>query len=135
MWSIHLNLPPPAQQEQNPHRKWCISGPSLPKSCIPRPSHSIPSLSSPSVLARPPLPHQLAKLLLCIPCLAHTNKAGTTCPSEEDLLLHLSSIAPLPSASVQPEKPQTPSAPHPASTPPAKPEEELEAESPSSLHS
>ena len=47
----------------------------------------------------------------------------------------MSSITPLPSASVQPEKPWTPSAPHLALTPPAKPEEELEAESPGSLDS
>ena len=132
VWPIHFNLPPPVQQQQNPHTKQYISGPSLPKSHIPRPSYSIPSLSRPSVLARPPLPCHLARLPLCIPCPAHTSKAGTACPSEEDLLLHLSSITALPSASVQPEKPWTISAAHPASTPPATPEEELKAESPNS---
>ena len=127
---IHFNLPPPAQQQQNPHRKKCISGPSLPKSGIPRP-HSIPSLPRPSILASPPLPHQFAKSPSHIPQLIHPSKAVTVCPSEEDLL-HLSSITPLPSASVQPEKPWTPSAPHSASTPPAEPEKDLEAESPGS---
>ena len=109
----------------------CISGPSPPKSCIPRPSHSIPSLPRPSILPRPPLPYQLAKLPSPIPCFVHPSKAGTACPSVGDLLLDLSTITPLPGASVQAEKPQTPSAPCPALTPPAEPEE-LEAESPGS---
>ena len=93
---IHLNLPHPAQQQQNPHKKQCISGPSLPKSCIPRPSHSNPSLSRPSILPRLPIPHHCAKLPLHIPCLIHTSKAGTVCPSVEDLLLHLATITPSP---------------------------------------
>ena len=72
---------------------------------------------------------------MLIPCLIHTSKAGTARSSEEDLLLHLSSITPLPSVSVQLEKPQIPSAPHSAQTSPAEPDEELETESPSSLDS
>ena len=129
VWLIHFNLPPPAPQQQNPHRKQCISGPSLPKSHIPMP-HSIPSLSRPSIPARPPLPCQLAKSPLHIPHLIQTNKAVTVCPSEEGLLLHLSSITPLSNASVQPEKPRTPSAPHSASTPPAEPEESWKLRTP-----
>ena len=135
VWLIHFNLPSPAQQQQKLHTKQCFTGPSPPKSCIPKPSYSIPSLSRPSVLIRPPLPCHLAKLPSCILCLVCTSKAGTACPSVEDLLLHLSTKTPLPSGSVQPEKPWTPSEPHPASTPPAVPKEELEAESPGSLDS
>ena len=104
MWPIHFNFLP-AHQQQNHHWKQCIWGPSLPKSHIPRPSNSIASLPRPSILARPLLPHQLSKLPLQIPCLIHTSKADTACPSEEDLL-HLSSINPLPSASVQPPETQ-----------------------------
>ena len=121
---IHSNLHPPAQQQQNSHRKQCISGPSPPKSYIPRPSSSISSLP------RPPLPCQSARLPLHILCPLCSNKAVTVCPSEEDLLLHLSSITPLPCAIAQPEETWIPSAPWPASTPPDIPEEELEAESP-----
>ena len=58
---IHFNLPPSAHQQQNPHPKQCISGPSPPISYTPRPNHSIPSLSRPSVLPRPPLPHQASQ--------------------------------------------------------------------------
>ena len=96
MWPIHINLPPPAHQQQNPHPKQCISGPSPPISHIPKPNHSIPSLSRPSVLPRPPLPHPTLQLPLHILCLAHTNKAGTAYPNVEDLLLHLSTITPSP---------------------------------------
>ena len=93
---IHINISPPIHQQQNPHSKLCISGPSPPISHIPRPNHSIPSLSTPSGLQRSPLPHPTLQSPSCIPCLAHTNKAGTACPKTEDLNLHLSTITPSP---------------------------------------
>ena len=126
---IHFNLPPSAHQQQNPQTKQCISGPSLPKSHIPRPNHSIPSLLRPSILPRPLTSCPVSQLPLCILHLVHTNKADTACPSVEDLHLHLSTITPLSSANVQPEKPQTPSAPCLALTLPAEPKEELQVES------
>ena len=157
LWPIHLNLPQ-VQQQQNPYRQQCFTGPSPqshkqqcftgpsqhshkpqcfpgpspPKSCIPRPSMGIPSLPRPSVLARPPHPYHSARLTSCIPCPLHVSKAVTVCPGEEDLFLHLFSITLLPSASAKPEETQMPAAPHLALTPPAIPEEEFEAESPSS---
>ena len=60
---IHLNLHPLAQN----HKKQCISGPSPPKSCIPRTSLSISSLPRPSILARPPLPCHTSKVSSCTP--------------------------------------------------------------------
>ena len=160
MWPFHLHLPP-VQQQQDLHRQQCFpgpstqshkqqcfpgpskqphtlqafSGPSLPKSCIPRPTKGNPCLSRPSVLARPPHPQHLAKLPSCIPCPLSVNKAVTVHPSEEDLLLHLSSLIPLPSASGKPKETQMPAEPCPALTPPAMPKKELETKSPSSLDS
>ena len=110
MQPIHLNLPP-VQQQQDPHKQQCFtgpspqshkpqcfSGPSPPISLIPRPSKGIPSLPRQSILARPPHPCHLARLQLHIPCPLHVSKAVTVCPGEEDHHLYLSSITQLPSA-------------------------------------
>ena len=157
VWPIHLNLPP-IQQQQDLHRQQCFpgpstqshkqqcftgpsqqphtlqafSGPSLPKSCIPRSTKGNLSLSRPSVLARLQHPQHLAKLLLYIPHPLSVNKIATVHPSEEDLLLHLSSLTPLHSAGAKGKETQMPAELCPALTPPAVPKEKLEAESPSS---
>ena len=146
MQPIHLNLPP-VQQQQEPHKQQCFpgpstqshkqqcftepsqqshtlqafSGPSLPTSHIPRPTKGNPSLSRPSVLARPPHPCHLAKLPSCIPHPLSVNKAVIVHPSEEVLLLHLSSLIPLPSASAKAKETRMPAEPCPAPTPPASP--------------
>ena len=142
MWPIHLNLPP-AQHAPNLHKQQCftgpspqshkqqcfpgpcthphklqaIAGPSLPKSHIPRPTKDKPSLSRPTVLARPPLPCHLGKLPSCILHLPGVNRAVTVHPSEEDLLLHLSTLAPLPNVCAKQQETQMPEEPCPALTP------------------
>ena len=113
------------------HKLQAISGPSLTKSLIPRPVKGTPSLARPSVLSWPPLPHNLGKLPLCILWPPGVNKAITVYPSEEDLLLHLSTLVPLPSVCANQET-QMPCS---ALTPPVTPREEMEAESPDSLDS
>ena len=108
-----------------------ITRPSLSKSCTPRPTKGKPSLARPSVLARPPLPHHLVKLQSCILHPPGVNRAVTVYPSEEDLLLHLSTLVPLPSVSANQET-WMPEEPCSGPTPPVTPKEELEADSPAS---
>ena len=108
-----------------------ILRPSLPKLLIPRPAKGNPSLARPSVLARPPLPSHLGKLPSHIPWPPSVNKGITVFQSEEDLLLHLSTLVPLPNVSVKQET-WMPEEPCSAPTTPSTPREELEAESPDS---
>ena len=117
-----------------PHKLQAISGPSLAKSLIPRPAKGKPYLARPSVLSGPPLPCHLGKLPLHILQPPGVNKAITVYPSEEDLLLHLSTLVPLPSVCANQET-QMPEEPCSALTPPVTPREELEAESPDSSDS
>ena len=117
-------FPRPSAQ---PHSLQAITGPSLPKSCIPSPTKGKPSFTRPSVLARPPLPCHLGKLPSCILCPPGVNRAVTVYPSEEDLLLHLSTLVPLSIVSAKQDT-QMPEEPCPAPTPPVTPKEELEAE-------
>ena len=116
---IHFNLPPPQQSADShkqqcfprpspmAHKQQCFPGPSAqlhslqaitrppsPKSLIPRPAKGKPCLARPSVLSRLPLPHHLGKFPSWILCPPGVNKATTVFPSEEDLLLHLSTLAP-----------------------------------------
>ena len=100
-----------------------------PQSLIPRPVKGKPCLARPSVLTRPPLPCHLGKLPLCILHPPGVNKAITVFPSEEDHLLHMSTLVPLPSvcAKVETRMPaETCSAP----TTPSTTSEELDVESP-----
>ena len=159
MQPIHYNLPPP-QQSAYPHSQQCfarpyplahkqqcfpgpsalphslqaISRPSLPTSCIPRPVKRKPCLARPSVLAGPPLPCHLGQLALCTLQPPSVNKGTTVFPSEEDLLLHMSTLVPLPSVSAK-EETWMPEEPCLALTTPSTPREELEAESSDSLDS
>ena len=144
VWPIHLNLPPP-QQSAEIHKQQCFSRPSAPvqtkqaiarpsqppKSLIPRPVKGKPCLARPSVLTRPPFPHHLGKLPSHILHPPGVNKAITVFLSEEDLLLHMSTLVPLPSvcAKVGTQMPvETCSAP----TTPSTTSEELDVESPDS---
>ena len=147
MQPIHLNLPPP-QQSAESHKQQCFSRPSTPEhtkqafarpspppqSLIPRPVKGKPCLARPSVLTRPPLPCHLGKLPLQIPCPPCVNKAITVFPSEEDLLLHMSTLVPLPSVCAKVET-QMPAETCSALTTPSTTSEELEVESPDSLDS
>ena len=141
---IHLNLPPP-QQSAEIHKQQCFSRPSAPvhkkqaiarplqppQSLIPRPVKGKPCLARPSVLTRPPLPHHLGKLPSCIPCPPGVNKAITVFPSEEDLLLHMSTLVPLPSVCAKVET-RMPAETCSALTTPSATSEELDVESPDS---
>ena len=140
MQPIHLNLPPPQQSAESnrqqcfprpspmahkqqcftrpsalSHTKQTFARPSLPQSLIPRPVKGKSCLARPSVLTRPPLPHHLCKLHLQIPHPPGVNKAITVFPSEEDLLLHMSTLVPLPSVCAKVET-QMPVVPHSALT-------------------
>ena len=156
---IHLNLPPP-QQSAESHKQQCFSRPSpmahkqqsftgpsvlsntkpcfarptLPKSLIPRSVKGKPCLARPSVLTGPPLPCHLGKLPLQILHLPGVNKAITVFPSEEDLLLHMSTLVPLPSVCAKVET-QMPAEAHSAPTNPSTTGEEFEVESLDSLDS
>ena len=77
------------------HKPQAIPRPSLPKSLISRPVKRKPSLTRPSVLSRPPLPCHLHKLPSYILQSPGVHKEITVYPSEEDLLLHLSTLVPL----------------------------------------
>ena len=121
-------FPRPSAQ---PHSLQAISRPSPPKSLIPRPAKENPSLARPSVFARPPLPYHLGKFLLHILQPPGVNKGITVFPSEEDFLLHLSTLVPLPNVCVNQET-QMPEEPCSALTTPSTPREELEVESPDS---
>ena len=114
IWPIHTNLSPQAPKQHLPR-------PKLTATCIPKPNPLFSSFPR-------PLPGPLSKPPCHIPC-PHA-PAVTACPSVEDLLLHLSTLNPLPSASVSSEKHWMPSAPRWAPTPPATPEE-WDTESPS----
>ena len=144
---IHLNLPPP-QQSAESHKQQCFTRPSapdhtkqafarpapLPQSLIPRPIKGKPCLARPSVLTRPPLSHHLGKLPLQIPCPPGVNKAITVFPSEEGLLLHMSTLVPLPSVCAKVETWMS-AEPCSAPTTPSTTSEELEVESLDSLDS
>ena len=114
----------------NPHEQQCFARPS----CILKPNTTISSLPRPSTLARPPLPDHTSKVPSHIPHPVHSTRAVTACPSVEDLLLHLSTLNPLPSANVN-EETWTLTEPHLVLTPPAEPEKELEAKRAGSLDS
>ena len=159
MQPIHFNLPPP-QQSADPHKqqcfprpylmahkqqcftgpyalshsKPCFARPPLPKSQIPGPVKGKPCLARPSVLAGPPLPCHLGKFPSWIPCPPGVNKAITVFPSEEDLLLHMSTLVPLPSVCANKET-WMPAEPCSAPTTPSTTSDELEVESPNSLDS
>ena len=83
MQPIHLNLPP-VQQQQDPHKQQCFTGPSPPISLIPRSSKGIPSLPRQSILASPHPCHS-ARLPLHILCPLLVSKAGTVCPGEKNI--------------------------------------------------
>ena len=143
---IHLNLPPPQQsaeshkQQCSPrpsapsHTNQCFARPSPPQSLIPKPVKGKPCLARPSVLAGPPLPHHLGKLPSQILHPPSVKKAITVFPSEEDLLLHMSTLVPLPSVCAKVET-QMPAEPCSAPTTPSTTSEELEVESPDSQDS
>ena len=156
VWPIHLNLPPPQQSADShrqqcfprpypmAHKQQCFTGPSalshspqcitrpqLPQSHIPRPAKGKCCLARPSVLSGPPLPCHLGKLPLWILHPPGVNKATTVFPSEEDLLLHMSTLVPLPSVCANKET-QMPTEPCSALTTPSATREELEVESPDS---
>ena len=138
---IHLNLPPP-QQSAEIHKQQCFSRPSAPvhikttiarplqppQSLIPRPDKGKPCLARPSVRTGPPLPCLLSKLPSCIPHPPGVNKAITVFPSEEDLLLHLSTLVPLPNVCAKVET-QMPVETCSALTTPSTTSEELDVES------
>ena len=141
MQPIHLNLPPP-QQSAESHKQQCFSRPSAPehtKQAFARPSPPPQSLIPRPVkgkpcLARPPLPHHLGKLPSCIPHPPGVNKAITVFPSEEDLLLHMSTLVPLPSVCAKVET-RMPAETCSALTTPSTTSEELEVKSQDSLDS
>ena len=147
VWPIHLNLPPP-QQSAEIHKQQCFSRPSVlvhkkqaiarplqpPQSLIPRPDKGKPCLARPSVLTRPPFPRLSSKLPSCIPHPPGVNKAITVFPSEEDLLLHLSTLVPLPNVCAKVET-RMPVETCSALTTPSTTSEELDVESPESLDS
>ena len=116
------------------HTKQAFARPSLPQSLIPRPVKGKPCLARPSVLTRPPLPQYLGKLPSQIPHPPGVSKAITVFPSEEDLLLHMSTLVPLPSVCAKVET-RMPAEPCSALTTPRTTSEELEVESPDSLDS
>ena len=147
VWPIHVNLPPP-QQSAEIYKQQCFSRPSAPvhtkqgtarpsqppQSLIPRPVKGKPCLARPSVLTRPPLPHHLGKLPSCILHPPGVNKAITVFPSEEDLLLHMSTLVPLPNVCAK-EETRMPVETCSAPTTPSTTSEELEVENPDSLDS
>ena len=108
-----------------PIQKQAFARPSLPQLLIPRPVK--PCLARPSVLAGPPLPHHLGKLTSWILYPPGVKNAFTVFPSEEDLLLHMSTLVPLPSVCAKVET-QMPAEPCSALTTPSTASEELEVE-------
>ena len=86
------------------------------------------------MLTRPPLPCHLGKLPLQILHPPGVNKEITVFPSEEDLLLYMSTLVPLPSVCAKVET-RMPAEPCSALTTPSTTSEELEVESPDSLDS
>ena len=114
--------------------KQCFPRPSLPQSLIPRPIKGKPCLARPSVLAGPPLPCHLGKLPSWILHPPGVKKEITVFTSEEDLLLHMSTLVPLPSVCAKVET-QMPAEPCSAPTTPSTASEELEVESLDSLDS
>ena len=116
------------------HSKPCTARPQPPKSQIPRPVKGKPCLARPSVLAGPPPPHHRDKLSLQILHSPGVNKAITVFPSEEDLLLHMSTLVPLPSVCANKET-WMPAEPCSVPTISSTTSEELEVESPDSLDS
>ena len=128
--SIHIDLPPPAPKS---HSQQCIPRP-FPKShlqqCISRPQLKATQIPKPSLyfhFFQDHLPGPTAKPPCCILC--PKPPVDAACPNVEDLLLHLSTLTPLPSASVSPENTWTPLAPQLVLTLPVT-LEELDAESP-----
>ena len=114
-----------------PHTKQAFARPSPPQSLIPRPAKGKQCFARPSVLTRPPLPCHLGKLPSQIPHPPGANKTITVFPSEEDLLLHMSTLVPLPSVCAKVET-QMPAEPCSAPTTRSTIGEKLEVESPDS---
>ena len=121
MQPIHLNLPKPATQQLLPPK---------PKASIthiskPNPKHISHPVSFPGPSSKPPY---------CIPHPSQPYRSAqcaNTALSVKNLLWHLSTLSPSPSASVTPKKLRIPSPPQSALTPPVTPEEVV-ADSPAS---
>ena len=137
--------PAPPQQSADSHRKQCFARPSpqahkqqwfpgpsvqphslqaLSRPLLPKSVKGKPSLARPSVLAGPPLPCHLGKLPSHIPWPPSVKKGNTVFPSEEDLLLHMSTLVPLPSVCANKET-RMPVESCSAPTTPSTPREEL----------